>query len=327
MKRKEAIKKLQNGEIQICNDLLPSTKEIKKLLEKAFPEDEYLMDQPNGIDIQEIYFKMFSETNWTSSGSMFYDTIVVNLSEISKSKNKKKQIEKQLSELAKEVAEIKTLLSQNPLQEPVKTFEPDFENVKEENVSGWYKDEKNPKWIMYFDYENEMYYGFDVLGNWHTAKAYYVMRSKRSGESMCNPQEVEQALIAEAKKIYKNVNIVFDNWSKCKLKIDNLERFDYQHKTLFVLMNNNSKICLFNKGVWAEIIEEKPTKEEESIDWDIPQLLEAISAKTVFLTTGRHNETEFTAMEYVNKKYLLEENQYSKGYFRKFKGTLTINQE
>ena len=56
MKRKEVIKQIQEGKIQVCNDLLPSTKKIKKFLKEAFPEDDYLEQNPKNTLIKYKYF-------------------------------------------------------------------------------------------------------------------------------------------------------------------------------------------------------------------------------------------------------------------------------
>lgn len=103
MKRKEAIKKLRNGEIQIENDLLPSTKEIKKLLKKAFPK--------YGFDFSDSSYNYYYRTNkeiWNHSRNEIEGIITIKLSSISKGKNKLKQLEKSFSELAKDVAESKS---------------------------------------------------------------------------------------------------------------------------------------------------------------------------------------------------------------------------
>lgn len=362
MKRKKAIKKLQNGEIQIHNDLLPSTKEIKKLLKEAFPEDNQPLKEEHFED--PYFYQSENKGIWYRSTNKRNNFKVVKLSEISKSNNKKKQIEKQFSELAKDVAELKEkntvtiqipsseigmirsfLNLENPLQEPVKTFEPDFENVKAEDVSGWYKDEKNPKWIMYVDYENKTYYGIDANGNWHIAKECGAMRSKRTGESLCSPQEVEQALIAEAKKrgfidgvnfysmyedniwkLYGHIKFVYNEkecllemWSDCaETKHDNYKD------------TSRGKSDIFCKGKWAEIIEETPIKEDESIDWDKPQLLISKISDEIFQTTGKHDEDCFEAVMIFNRNRentsVFSEGLYKQG-MKIFKGTLTINQE
>ena len=55
MKRKEAIKRTREGVIQVFNDYHPSTKEIKKFLKEAFPDDE--MEENNTYILNEFFRK------------------------------------------------------------------------------------------------------------------------------------------------------------------------------------------------------------------------------------------------------------------------------
>lgn len=112
MKRKKAIKLIKKGKIQIENDLLPSTKEIKKFLKKAFPEDDYFETDPNGVFWEYKYFSKYSREKWSSSNCEIEDLPIVKLSAITKRKKTKlSQLEKQFSKLAKDVAEVKETLA------------------------------------------------------------------------------------------------------------------------------------------------------------------------------------------------------------------------
>ena len=216
MKRKEAIKKLQNGDIQIHNDLLPSTKEIKKLLKKAFPKDPYTIEKAFEFN----YFKMFrSKIEWENSNIVFDSTPIIKLSEISKSKNKNKQIEKQFSELAKEVAETNIKINDiqisvsalqintSPLQklglnkyaleletnEHTKNLDVDFENVEHKlEVGKWYKSlEENGSLFEYLSDRRArgFFQGWQWTDDWSWPKI-----ELNESIRLANPEEVEQAL-------------------------------------------------------------------------------------------------------------------------------------
>lgn len=108
MKRKEAIKQIQEGKIQVCNDLLPSTKEIKKFLKQAFPKDK--MEENNTYILNEFFKKDNIDCKyWFSSKSKIHkDLPAINISTITKRKKAKlSQLEKQFSDLAKDVVELK----------------------------------------------------------------------------------------------------------------------------------------------------------------------------------------------------------------------------
>lgn len=111
MKRKKAIKLIKKGKIQIENDLLPSTKEIKKFLKKAFPEDDYNFKKDED-DIKTYPFYQ------SEKGTNRFEVLktktkpIVKLSAITKNKEAKlSQLEKQFSKLAKDVAEVKERLA------------------------------------------------------------------------------------------------------------------------------------------------------------------------------------------------------------------------
>jgi len=128
MKRKEAIKKLRNGEVQIHNDLLPSTKEIKKLLKEAFTKDN---DPVEKRHFEDKYFYTDDKIKWLRRGNQKQNLQTVNLSSISKSKNNLKQLEKSFAELSKDVAELKAKDWGSIIpSEQTKALECDFENVK-----------------------------------------------------------------------------------------------------------------------------------------------------------------------------------------------------
>ena len=130
MKRKEAIKQIQEGKIQVYNDLLPSTKEIKKFLKEAFPEDE--MEENNTYILNEFFRKdSVCYRLWFSSNNNF-NLPVINISTITKRKKTKlSQLEKQFSELAKDVVELRQTIAKD-----VEVIEEEIqqETIKEEEI-------------------------------------------------------------------------------------------------------------------------------------------------------------------------------------------------
>lgn len=320
MKRKEAIKKLRKGKIQIFNDK-GNDKEFIKLFFEAFPDSEHKNDKVvlSGYNYGLIDFSSYKFNFVKEKTSLKKGIKIIKLSSITKPKTKNR-----LKQLEKGYSELKSLVS---VPAEVK-FKPDFENVKAKDISGWYKDKKHPKWIMYFDFENKMYYGFDVNGNWHTAKENYVMHSIKIGESLCSPQEVEQALIAEAKKRgYEKAKNIQSLKGDYIVSLKESGRIEYESNENTLTFYGS---IVFKNGIWAEIIKETPIKEDE-IDWSKPQLLISKEENKVLLTSGNHIGLFFESTVIVSTFGQQDPGYFSNGWvkdcFKPFKGTLTINKE
>jgi len=351
MKRKEAIKKLRNGEIQIYNNLLPSTKKIKKLLKEAFPIDTDIVDN------DEVYFSN-CENNpkiWLGQSVPYERLKTVKLSSISKGKNKLKQLDKSFSELVKDVAELKSknenfFMSEEFSKyggskipsEHTKSLDVDFENVETKlEIGKWYKvkrhlREEQDALVVFNGYGKEAY-GFhhggeytDSYGDEHT------FVRKEYTYTLATPSEVEQALISEAKKRgienakSINTNTIYNHGGI--RSFDKIEKYFFEKDNTLHIQTNKGIYTLFSKGNWAEIIkEETPIKEEEVIDWDKPQLLKSKNNEnTVYFYDGENKEN-FNV--YAVSGLLFEKGQVikypnqQKILFKPFKGTLTINQE
>lgn len=125
MKRKEAIKQIRERKIQMCNDYHPSTKEIKKFLKEAFPEDE--MEENNTYILNKFFRKdSVCYELWFSSNNTF-NLPVINISAITKRKKTKlSQLEKQFSDLAKDVIELRQTFA--------KDVEVDVEEIQQEKI-------------------------------------------------------------------------------------------------------------------------------------------------------------------------------------------------
>jgi len=135
-----------------------------------------------------------------------------------------------------------------------------FENVLE--VGKWYKYNDT-----LFNYQkNGNIYGF-LRGVWKNDNNWFWNNS--IGVELATPQEIQDALEKEAVRRYKINDSVFDNWSNCKCRINQLTRFDFSYNSLFVLNENNSKTCLFYNGIWATIIKIQITKQEAEDKFNI----------------------------------------------------------
>lgn len=355
MKRKDAIKKLQNGQVQIFNDLLPSTKEIKKILKEAFPDD-------NEPHFKEMYFKRHfdNEKCWSYGRNKITEGLpIVNLSSISKGKNK---LKKALSELSKDVAESKSKINNiqisiSALQIwqfgnnkpkhlgsifPSENLECGFENVKPKlEIGKWYKNESFGKFMFCFSgkygnsHETDSNYGFDYHGIYKDKLGVH----EKEDYILASQEEVSKALIEEAKKRgyndevgikgfidgevwTKSVNIEF----KYNEKENTLEMWSDVSETKHdgYIDKCRCKTDILKDGVWAEIIE-KP--KEEVIDWSVPQIVKSKNG-IIVITNGNNTVTTFEGFGVVNGNKMTKLwKTYKKVAFNRFKGTLTINQE
>jgi hypothetical protein len=122
-------------------------------------------------------------------------------------------------------------------------------------VSGWYKTEGSDKYLMYFDFENDIYYGFSSFGIWHSRDNSVDFESNSDYDYLATPQEVEQRLIKEANKRYKIGDVVkscFSGWEK---EIDDLDIYvDFKYELIC------NGISIFRYGKWAEVIEQPETE-------------------------------------------------------------------
>lgn len=140
MKRKEAIKQIQEGKIQIENDLLPSTKEIKKFLKEAFPNnnnDKSILKNHKYIVRDRVNINNYALIIGTNENLQ-----IINLSTITKRKKTKlSQLEKQFSDLAKNVSELRQSLA--------KDVEVDVELIQQETIKEEDIDFSVPQLLIY----------------------------------------------------------------------------------------------------------------------------------------------------------------------------------
>ena len=192
MKRKEAIKRTREGVVQIFNDYHPSIKEIKKFLKEAFPDDDFLEKYPNEVDeISRRYFQKasYDEDYWVSSNGWKKNLPIIGLSTITKRKKTKlKQLEKQFSELAKDVSELRQILA--------KDVEVDVEEIQQETIK-----------------EEEI--DFSVQELFIHERGTYIVCS--NGKQNLNENTFEGKVIYST-GMHQDVNLFSKNWSKRAFK-------------------------------------------------------------------------------------------------------------
>jgi hypothetical protein len=132
-------------------------------------------------------------------------------------------------------------------------------------VSGWYKTEGSDKYLMYFDFENDIYYGFSSFGIWHSRDNSVDFESNSDYDYLATPQEVEQRLIKEAKRrgIIKGAVVANAvNGSTHKIVIEPMFRFTsyYSKEELMCECTYYSHFTAFINGKWAEVIEQPETE-------------------------------------------------------------------
>lgn len=123
-------------------------------------------------------------------------------------------------------------------------------------------------------------YGFNHIGEWteeyNTNNHYINKEVKREA----TPEEVEQALIKEAKRRYKvgdKLSEVYEDFSRG----DRVFSLDLNHQVglcdLWIGNDNGYESCIFKNGQWAEVVE------ESKVDNDLEQLEKILSDAQVLV--------------------------------------------
>lgn len=122
---------------------------------------------------------------------------------------------------------------------------------------GWYKDDDCPKWMVYFK-DGISEYGIDYYGDWFDSGKYY--EKLRAEDKPATPQEIEEALIAEAKKMGFKKGVVLQKsginacFSFTFKQING--KFTYCNDA-DLLDSENGQGIIYEKGQWASIIPDK----------------------------------------------------------------------
>lgn len=136
---------------------------------------------------------------------------------------------------------------------PLKQWFPDaFETELE--VGKWYKLPNYKLLICITNIESNLAYGFDFYGNYNNETTFGF-----SDIVEATPQEVESALIAEAKKRYAK-NVFIHSLYGVSLKRPLGNTFDYFEDTNHFWSNG---VNLFDNGIWAEPYKGKQMTKEE----------------------------------------------------------------
>lgn len=166
------------------------------------------------------------------------------------------------------------------------------ELFEEENKSGWYRYEKGigkTNWLMFHDFENNVYYGFNEdSGSWFYNK-YEVEESSNS--VLASNEEVIQRLTEEAEKRgYKQgvkiKALVSGGQLKYKLN-DRKPSLNYKNNTFYY-----GGTLIMKDGVWAEIIVESAFKE----------LHEWYSSEVFYYHKSKHGDNFYRVLEVVDVK-------------------------
>jgi len=135
-----------------------------------------------------------------------------------------------------------------------------FPEVFKKPFTGWAKDTCccNKLWITYFE-NGLMKYGIDSRGYWFIKENPVFEFSESDTHKEATPQEVEDALIGEAKK-RGFVNGAFFNdlhYKSFSGKVD-IVRWEEDSQDL-----RSGGYCIFHNGIWATIIQPKKMTQSE----------------------------------------------------------------
>ena len=130
-------------------------------------------------------------------------------------------------------------------------------------ISGWFKDETQDDFLAYYK-NNIRQYGINSTGHWFDNCSSHCLDS--NDESATN-QEVEQALIKEAKKrgFKEGVKYICEGFPV--VLINFLELTYYSGSGGYLTDGHGGSI--FNDGKWATIIEDKKEMTHEQIEEEL----------------------------------------------------------
>lgn len=156
------------------------------------------------------------------------------------------------TEEEKELLRVKSLQSQaKEVLKPVK---------KELDVGKWYKSWND----SYNGYDLSYYtgtgtdYGFHYSVYWFSEQ-YWIKNTMPSEWVEATPQEVEKALIEEAKRRYKvgdKLSQIYEDRSLGNRIFSNILGFQESDNTLWIDCDKGYSSCIFKNGQWATIIEQ-----------------------------------------------------------------------
>lgn len=156
---------------------------------------------------------------------------------------------------------------------------------KELEVGKWYKSLEHPKQLIFLvdfkDVQHIKGYGFDTRGNWEKDNNHFSWGLPSDGDfTEAPPQEVEAALISEAKKRGFKEGVVCNNsfvWNDNKYKDNVFEKgcFEFKDNKLNWNSSNDEWYTIFSDGKWATIIHPEKTTLEQ-IEKELGRKIELI---------------------------------------------------
>lgn len=128
---------------------------------------------------------------------------------------------------------------------------------EEKPKNGWYKSPKSRSYLMYHDFEKELYYGFNEYGWFYneSKKAMYLEESF----VLSTDEEAEQRLKEEAVKRGFKEGVIVRNHQRGDRELINfsLENIKYSEKYhIGIYLTTGTGTWLMMDGIWAEIVEE-----------------------------------------------------------------------
>ena len=130
-------------------------------------------------------------------------------------------------------------------------------------ISGWFKDETQDDFLAYYK-NNIRQYGINSTGHWFDNCSSHCLDSN---DESANDEEVEQALIKEAKKrgFKEGVKYICEGFPV--VLINFLELTYYSGSGGYLTDGHGGSI--FNDGKWATIIEDKKEMTHEQIEKEL----------------------------------------------------------
>lgn len=137
-------------------------------------------------------------------------------------------------------------------------------------TSGWYNDSEYPQWLLFFNMEKGVYYGFNHHGEW--CEGDVSREIIHETESKATEEEVFEALKKEAIKRgfgKKGIHFKDVNGDNCVSDIE-IDFWNKDNKHCSEDNKFNISVCksggvIYRKGKWATIIETITKKQAEKL--------------------------------------------------------------
>jgi hypothetical protein len=133
------------------------------------------------------------------------------------------------------------------------------EERKELEVCRWVKYSSESKWLMFYT-EDGGRYGFDSSGNWFEEEKTKHTANDNFNNHYVTDEEVEEALIKEAKKRGFKEGVYFRSIHGISHKMNGSLDFGFMGR--INVHARNSEGLIFENGEWAAIVVETITKQE-----------------------------------------------------------------